>query len=85
MRNTLIELSKSRSLYILRKAVWQAFVCSYGGEMSPVVCSPFFGLPRTTEPWHDQARASPPLNKGVSAASAYTCSNPEGKGAAVPL
>jgi len=54
--------------------VWQAFVCSYntslfsGGELSPVCCGLFFfffGLPLTTEPWHDQ----PPLNKGVCAAS----------------
>jgi len=52
---------------ILRKAVWQAFVCSYNtslfseGELSPVGCGLFFfGLTLTTEPWHDQTRASPP-------------------------
>jgi len=46
--------------------MWQAFVCSYntslvgGGELSPVGFGPFFfGLPLTTEPLHDQARASP--------------------------
>jgi len=32
----------------------------------------FFCLPHTTEPWHDQARASPPpLNKGIFAASGW--------------
>jgi len=63
MRNTLIEQSQSRSLYIFLEKQWQAVINTSlfsGGELSPVGCGLFFGLPLKTEPWHNQTRASPP-------------------------